>query len=54
MRAASCAALVLLAAVGIASCDVETMLRRVIIKLYETEPRPQPSDVVVVRALAED
>ena len=53
MRAASCAALVLLAAVGIASCDVETMLRRVIIKFYETEPRPLPSDVVVVRALAE-
>ena len=47
------ALLVLLVALGAASCDVETTLRRAIIKFYETEPGPPPPDVVAVVARAE-
>ena len=38
---------------GVVSCDVETMLRRVVITFYETDPRPPPADVVDVAPLAE-
>lgn len=41
------------AALGVASCDVETALRRVAIKLYQRDPHPPPPDVVVATPVAE-
>ena len=46
-------AVVLMLGLGVVSCDVETMLRRVIIKFYETEPGPPPADVVAIVPIAE-
>ena len=46
--------LIVMVVLGVASCDVETVLRDAIIKLfYQTEPQPQPPDTVAVRAVAE-
>lgn len=42
-----------IATLGLVSCDVETALRRALIKLYEREPHPPPPDAVTVTALAE-
>ena len=41
-------------ALGVAACDIETVLRDTIIALfYDTTPKPQPADVVSVVALVE-
>ena len=53
MRGASVGLALLFVLFGVAACDVEMALRRVVVHFAEKDPLPPPADVVSVTAVAE-